>query len=249
MINAAKNITHDLFQFQVLFAAQVRQLHRHIHRSFWKVGFNWMSVPRERARPASRFIWKRVHPGACPGGGNLGLRREESSTSVCSTSVKDLIPSAAGFLPGKGPAMTLTWCWVNARASLDCVWFACLHPRSPWKGSEGFRFARCLLWTIPSMLPAASLSRAKYLPDMQFSFDFSQNVDNYLCKYCCRNRACLFLEFFTWSKRGRNRESCRRGLFLWQRLNVYHNCLPKSLGVSRYAPQGLTWCALGYGPN
>lgn len=27
MINAAKNITHDLFQFQVLFAAQVRQLH------------------------------------------------------------------------------------------------------------------------------------------------------------------------------------------------------------------------------
>ena len=28
MINAAKNITHDLFQFQVLFGAQVRQLHR-----------------------------------------------------------------------------------------------------------------------------------------------------------------------------------------------------------------------------
>ena len=29
MINAAKNITHDLFQFQVLFVAQVRHLHTH----------------------------------------------------------------------------------------------------------------------------------------------------------------------------------------------------------------------------
>lgn len=182
------------FQFQVLFAAQVRQLDTCTdHFGKWDL---IECLFQEKGLGLHPDLFGNVctlEPVLEAGIWGWGGKRAAHLCAQPPWRTWSQVLQASSL--GKGPAMTLTWCWVNARASLDCVWFACLHPRSPWKGSEGFRIARCLLWIIPSMLPAASLSRAKYLPDMQFSFDFSQNVDDYLCKYCCRNRACLFLEF------------------------------------------------------
>lgn len=89
-----------------------------MHRSFWKAGFNWIPVPRERARPVSRFIWKCAGTGDCPGGGNLGLRREKSSTSMADHE-----------------AQCRTWPWALKASSgggdLRGLWLGAEHLREP----------------------------------------------------------------------------------------------------------------------
>lgn len=121
-----------------------------MHRSLWKVGFNWISVPRERAKPVSRFIWKRTGTGDCPAGVNLGLRREKSSTSMAGHEAQRRIDPEHRRLPrGEG-----TWkgfgLVLSTRESLP-GWLFVRVPRVcvPWRFGRARRdFMFLAAWCV-----------------------------------------------------------------------------------------------------